>query len=153
MIMAIKDFFPQNFKAVLKMNRHLMIFQTVFLFFSFFLVNYLFIFGCAWWAVLQFWRVRATLQLPCTGFFLFQRLLLWLSTDSGTWVEQLQLLGSRAQAQQLWCGAQLLHSMWDLHGSGTEPVSPALAGEFLSIEPTGETLFLESLKEPMFLNC
>ena len=29
--------------------------------------------------------------------------------------------------------AQLPHSMWDLPGSGMEPVSPSLAGEFLTI--------------------
>ena len=33
-------------------------------------------------------------------------------------------------------GAQLLHSMRDLPGSGIEPMSPALAGGFSTIEPT-----------------
>ena len=38
------------------------------------------------------------------------------------------------------CGsrAQLLCGMWDLPGPGLEPVSPALAGRFLTIAPTGK---------------
>ena len=40
------------------------------------------------------------------------------------------------------CGAraQLLHSMWDLPGPGLEPVSPALAGGFLTTAPPGKPL-------------
>ena len=38
------------------------------------------------------------------------------------------------------CGtrAQLLHGMWDLPGPGLEPVSPALAGRFLTTVPPGK---------------
>ena len=38
------------------------------------------------------------------------------------------------------CGAQasLLHGMWDLPRAGIEPVSPALAGRFLTSEPPRE---------------
>ena len=38
------------------------------------------------------------------------------------------------------CGsrAQLLHGMWDLPGTGLEPVSPALAGRFSAIAPPGK---------------
>ena len=46
--MAIKDFFPQNFKTVLKMNKHLIWVFKLVLFSFFFSVNYLSIFGCAW---------------------------------------------------------------------------------------------------------
>ena len=37
------------------------------------------------------------------------------------------------------CGtwAWLLHSMWDLPGPGIEPMSPALAGRFLTTVPPG----------------
>ena len=37
------------------------------------------------------------------------------------------------------CGTQalLLHGVWNLPGPGIEPVSPALAGRFLSTVPTG----------------
>ena len=40
------------------------------------------------------------------------------------------------------CGAraQLLCSMWDLSGPGLEPVSPALAGRFLTTAPPGKPL-------------
>ena len=40
------------------------------------------------------------------------------------------------------CGtwALLLHSMWDLPGPGIEPVSPALAGRFLTTAPPGKPL-------------
>ena len=39
------------------------------------------------------------------------------------------------------CGAraQMLCSVWDLPGPGLEPVSPALAGGFLTTEPPGKT--------------
>ena len=38
------------------------------------------------------------------------------------------------------CGsrAQPLHGMWDLPGPGHEPVSPALAGGFLTTAPPGK---------------
>ena len=39
------------------------------------------------------------------------------------------------------CGsrAQLLHSLWDLPRPGLEPVSPALAGRFLTTPPPGKS--------------
>ena len=39
------------------------------------------------------------------------------------------------------CGtwAQLLHRMWDLPGPGIEPMSPALAGGFLTTAPPGKS--------------
>ena len=39
------------------------------------------------------------------------------------------------------CGAwaELLHSMWDLPRTGLEPVSPALAGRFLTTAPPGKS--------------
>ena len=36
--------------------------------------------------------------------------------------------------------ASLLHTTWDLPGSGIEPLSPALAGEFFTTEPPGKPL-------------
>ena len=66
---------------------------------------YLFIFGCVGSSLLR----TGFLQLRCVGFSLRWLLLLW-STGSrhmgfsscGTWAQQLWLVGSRAQAQQLW---------------------------------------------------
>ena len=39
------------------------------------------------------------------------------------------------------CGLQALvsHGMWNLHGPGIEPMSPALAGGFLSTVPPGKS--------------
>ena len=49
--------------------------------------------------------------------------------------------GSRALEHRLSscdARAQLLHGMWDLPGPGLEPVSPALAGGFLTTAPPGK---------------
>ena len=49
--------------------------------------------------------------------------------------------GHRLQTRRLSsCGsqAQLLRGMWDLPGPGLEPVSPALAGRFLTTAPPGK---------------
>ena len=62
-------------------------------------------------------------------------------------VHRLSSCGSRALECRLSsCGlrAQLLHGMWDLPRPGLEPVSPALAGRFLTTVPTGKSLFLLS---------
>ena len=101
---------------------------------------------------------RGYSSLQCAGFSL--RWLLFV-VEHGLQVHGLQylwLVGSRAQAQQLWrmgfsicglralerrlssCGAwaQLLRGMWDLPGPGLEPVSLALADEFLTTAPPGK---------------
>ena len=57
-----------------------------------------------------------TQALGCAGF-----------STCGMWAQQLRLLGSRAQAQQLGTWAQLLHGMWDPPGLGVKPMSPELA--------------------------
>ena len=52
-------------------------------------------------------------------------------------------MGSQALERRLSsCGAwaSLLHSMWDLLRSVLEPVSPALAGRFLTTVPPGKSL-------------
>ena len=51
--------------------------------------------------------------------------------------------GHRLQTRRLSnCGswAQLLRGMWDLPRPGLEPVSPALAGRFLTTAPPGKPL-------------
>ena len=50
-------------------------------------------------------------------------------------------------------GLKLLHGMWDLPGPGLEPVSPALAGGFLTTVPPGKpqfASFTNVLKTPLF---
>ena len=52
--------------------------------------------------------------------------------------------GSQALERRLSsCGtlAYLLHGTWDLPRPGLEPVSPALAGRFLTTAPPGKPLF------------
>ena len=77
-------------------------------------------------------------SLRYTGFSL-QWLLLLQSMGSrcvvfsscGMWAQQLWCMGSRMQSQQLW-HAGLLVDLWYLPGPGIEPMSPALAGGFLT---------------------
>ena len=65
----------------------------------------------------------------------------------GTWASLvvahgLSSCGSRALEHRLSsCGAQaqLLRGIWDLPGPGLEPVSPALAGGFLTTVPPGKS--------------
>ena len=76
--------------------------------------------------------------LRCKGFSLWWLLLLQ-STGSrragfnscGLWALELRLSS---------CGArtELLRGMWDLPGPGVEPLSPALAGGFLTTAPPGK---------------
>ena len=79
------------------------------------------------WGYCSFWR---------TGFSL-QWLLLSASTRSrcaDSVVAALGLDSGGAQVQSL-CG------MWDIPGPGVEPMSPALAGVFLSTVPSGNSFF------------
>ena len=73
---------------------------------------------------LQLRQVEAILQLQCAGF-------------SSQWLLLLRSTGSRAWGFSS-CGewAQLLWSMWDPPRAGIEPAPPALAGGFLTIEPS-----------------
>ena len=60
--------------------------------------------------------------------------------------------GSRALERRLGsCGtwAQLLRGMWDLPGLGLEPVSPALAGGFLTTAPPGKSLYQVLVTVPL----
>ena len=65
-------------------------------------------------------------SLRCAGFSVWWLLLLWST-------------GSRRTGFSS-CGARasLLRGMWDLPGPGLEPVSPALAGGFLTTVPPGK---------------
>ena len=125
----------------------------LFYFLFIFLINlfYLFIyFGCIGSSLLhacflQLWPVGATLHCGaqashCSGFFCCGARAL------GTWASVVVACGlsscvSWALEHRLSsCGtwAQLLCGMWDLPGPGIEPVSPALAGGFLTTVPPGK---------------
>ena len=91
---------------------------------------------------LQLQRVGAPLQFQCTGFPL--RWLLLLQSRGfrapGLSAPCVQGTGSTVVAHRLGCST-------DPPRSGIEPVSPALAGRFLSPEPPGKALkqyFLKS---------
>ena len=93
------------------------------------------------------WQVGATLCYSartshCSGFSCGAQA---LGTQASVVVARgLSSCGSRALECRLSrCGARalLLHGMWDLPGPGLEPVSPALAGGFLTTAPPGKSLF------------
>ena len=117
----------------------------------FFKFIYLFIFGCVGTSLLhagflQLPRAGATLRgsvwaSHCSGFSCCgaRALGMWASvvvarglSSCGSWALEHRLSS---------CGAlaQLLRGMWDLPGPGIEPVSPALAGGFLTTAPPGKS--------------
>ena len=121
------------------------------IFYRFFFFN-LFIFGCVGSSLLcvgflQLRRAGATL---CCG--------AWASHCSGFSCCRAQALGTQAsvvvthglRSCGLWalerrlssCGAwaQLLHGIWGLPRPGLEPMSPELAGGFLTTVPPGKSL-------------
>ena len=53
-------------------------------------------------------------------------------SSCGSWAPEHRLSSCGAQAQ-------LLHGIWDLPGPGLKPVSPALAGGFLTTAPPGKS--------------
>ena len=92
---------------------------------------------------------------------------LWRAGFSLRWLFLLQSTGSRRvgfsscdsralECRLSSCGApaQLLRGMWDLPRPGLEPVSPALAGGFLTTAPPGKTafFFFFSLETPWSSN-
>ena len=127
------------------------------LFWYFFFLNkfiYLFIyFGlhlglCCCAGFLQLQRAGATLRcgaraFHCGGFSCCGARALGTQA-SVVAARGLSSCGSRALEHRLSsCGswALLLHGMWDLPGPGLKPVSPALAGGFLTTAPPGKSLF------------
>ena len=114
---------------------------------------YLFIFGCVGSSLLrtgflQLRRAGATLRCGarashCGGFSCCgaRALGAWASVVVA---QGLSSCGSRAlERKPSSCGARasLLCGMWDLPRPGLEPVSPALAGGFLTTAPPGKSLF------------
>ena len=82
--------------------------RTTLFFLSICFFMYLFIFGCAGSSLMSRFsssssKQGATLQLWCVGFSFRGLLLLQSYGSRANRLQQLQLPGSRAQAQQLWC--------------------------------------------------
>ena len=68
-----------------------------------------------------------------------------LVVEHGLWGTGFSSCGSWALAHRLSsCGTRtgLLLSMWDLPGSGVEPMSPALVGRFVTTGPLGKLCLL-----------
>ena len=89
------------------------------------------------WTSLQVWRARTTLQWWWAAFSLWQL----FSLRTGSRLTGFSSCGSRAPEHRLKsCRAQVqfLQVMQDLPRSGTEAVSPALAGGFFITEPPGK---------------
>ena len=120
----------------MNMGVHISFFLNKFYLFIYFLLRWVFV------AVRGLSLVAASggySSLRCAGFS-SQWLLLLQSTGSrwagfsscGTWALERRLSS---------CGtrAYLLRGMWDLPGPGLEPVSPALAGGFLTTVPLGKS--------------
>ena len=114
------------------------------IFFNFYLF-YLFIFGCVGSSLLHvgFSLVAASggySSLRCVGFSLRWLLLLW---STGSRHMGFGSCGSRALERRLSSyGSQalLLRGMWDIPRPGLKPMSPALAGRFLTTAPPGKPM-------------
>ena len=114
-------------------------------FFFFFPVN-LFIYFWLRWVFVAARRLslvaasRGYSSLWRVGFSLQWLLLLWSmgSRHAGFSSCGSQVLEHRLRSCGTW--ALLLRGMWDLPGPGIEPVSPALAGGFLTTVPPGKSL-------------
>ena len=132
--------FSMCFMAINSFNSYNTCMKQVLLFFF---IN-LFIFGCVGSSLLhvgflQLWRAGATLRCGVwashgSGFSCCRAraLVAWASVVVACGLSN---CGSQALERRLSsCGtwAQLLRCMWDLPGPGLEPVSPALAGGFLT---------------------
>ena len=111
-----------------------------------FLKKYLFIYFLLCWVFVDVHRLsllaasRGYSSLQCVGFSLWWLLLL---RSMGSRHMGFISCGSCALERRLSsCGAwaSLLCGMWDLPGPGLEPVSPALAGGFLTTVPPGKSL-------------
>ena len=124
--------------------------------FALFCFNFFFLiyFGCLGSSLLcvgflQLRRVGATLHCGaqashCGGFSYCRAQVLgtWASvvvvhglSSCGSWALEVRLFSYGTQVQ-------LLRGMWDLPGPGLKPVSPALAGRFLTTVPPWKSVFI-----------
>ena len=136
--------FPQMFRIISLRNLYMLIFKFIYLFVCLFLL-----FGCIGSSccarAFSSFGERGYSSLRCTGFSLRWLLLL---RSTGSRRMGFSSCGVRALERRLSsCGAwaSLLRGMWDLPGSGLEPMSPALAGWFPTTVPPR--------KPPAFVSC
>ena len=140
-LLVLSAFFHQKLYFI----RHIHLYNCFFLIYV-----YLFIFGCVRSSLLrvgflQLWQVGAAFHCGapashCGGFSCCGARALGVRASVGV-ACRLSSCGSRALERRLSsCGAraQLRRGVWDLPGPGLEPVSPALAGGFLTTAPPGK---------------
>ena len=137
-------------------HHNLVSFSLIYLFFKKYLF-YLFIYFWLRWVFVAARGLslvaasRGYSSLWCAGFSLRWLLLL---RSTGSRCAGFSSCGTRALESRLSsCGAQvqLFHGMWDLPRPGLEPVSPALAGGFLTTAPPGKPyLFIFNSLELMY---
>ena len=97
--------------------------------------------SCLKFYVLVFIFVCAGSPLLCMAFLSLQEQGCPPAAELGCsrqWLLLSRIMGSRVQAPLWWCMAWAAHGMWHLPGPGVEPVSLALAGEFLTTRPPGK---------------
>ena len=78
--------------------------------------------ACSEWGLLSSCGARASYCMAS---------LLWSTGSSACGLQQLWHVGSRAQAQQLWCVGLVAPNHVGSSRSGIEPLSPALAGKYV----------------------
>ena len=116
----------------------------------FILIYFIFFLGCIGFSslcagFLQLQRAGATLCCSarashCGGFSCCgaRALGVWASVVVAHGLSSCGLRAVECRLSSCGSRAQLLHGMWDLPGPGIEPVSPALAGGFLTTVPPGK---------------
>ena len=150
---------PSSFPILCPVHLFHLAVPELYPFLSFFLFNFYFIFYFLiyFWLCWVFVAARRLSLFAASGWggysllrcavFSLRWLLLLQSTGSrrtgfsscGTWAPERRLSSCGAQAE--W-----LRGMWDLPGPGLEPVSPALAGRFLTTAPPGKSVISFSNK-------
>ena len=110
--------------------------------FFFKLFIYLFIFGCVGSSLLHagFLQLGQVGASPCGGFSCCgaQALGTWASVVAAHGLRSCGLRALECRLSSCGARASLLHGMWDLPRPRLKPVSPALAGRFLTMAPPGK---------------
>ena len=149
----MRDYLIWMMWIIASISHFIVILQAHFFFEGFIatLFIYLFIFGCVGSSV----RARAFSGYGKWGpLFLAVRGPLFIAVRGPFTIAAPPVAGHRLQTRRLSsCGsrAQPLRGMWDPPRPGLEPMSPALAGGFLSTAPPGKPendIFLMSLSKP-----
>ena len=88
-------------------------------------------------------NVNNSLVVVCTLLIAVTSLVaevMWASVLAALWLSSCGFLALGHRLSSFGAWAKLLCCMWDLPRSGTEPVSPALAGGFFTTEPPGKPI-------------